>query len=75
RLTQVRFDVGRGDAVDVASAQARLNATEAQIPTLIAAEKRANYRLAVLLGQRPGALDEALKARDAATPPLLRALP
>ena len=75
RLTQVRLDVGRGDAVDVASAQARLNATEAAIPTLITAEKRANYRLAVLLGLRPGALDDTLQARDTATPPLINPLP
>ena len=66
RLTKVRFDAGAGGPIDVASAQARLNATEAAIPGLITAEKRANYRLAVLTGQRPGALDALLVARATA---------
>jgi multidrug efflux system outer membrane protein len=47
-LTKVRYDAGAGSPIDVASAQARLNATEAVIPALITAEKRANYRLCVL---------------------------
>ena len=38
RLTKVRFDAGAGSPIDVASAQARLNATEAAIPGLITAE-------------------------------------
>jgi multidrug efflux system outer membrane protein len=46
RLTRVRFDAGAGSPIDVASAQARLNATEAVIPALITAEKIANHRLA-----------------------------
>lgn len=75
RLTKVRFDTGAGSPIDVASAQARLNATEAAIPNLITAEKRANYRLAVLTGQRPGALDALLAPRDADTRPLVTALP
>ena len=41
RLTQVRFEVGDGDPVDVDSAKARLSATEATIPELVAEEKRA----------------------------------
>ncbi|PIB94099.1 efflux transporter outer membrane subunit [Caulobacter sp. FWC2] len=75
RLTKVRFDAGAGSPIDVASAQARLNATEAAIPVLITAEKRANYRLAVLTGQRPGALDALLVAREADVRPLITALP
>ncbi|WP_269714589.1 efflux transporter outer membrane subunit [Caulobacter sp. NIBR2454] len=74
RLTQVRFDVGRGDAIDVASATARMKATEAAIPVLVTAETRANYRLAVLTGQRPGALDSLLVARTEETRPLIKAL-
>lgn len=62
RLTQIRFDVGPGDPVDVESAKARLNATEAAIPTLRIAEAQAAHRLAVLLGERPGALAAALAA-------------
>lgn len=75
RLTKVRFDAGAGSPIDVASAQARLNATEAAIPGLITAEKRANYRLAVLTGQRPGGLDALLVPRDVDTRPLVTALP
>ena len=75
RLTKVRFDAGAGSPIDVASAQARLNATEAAIPSLVTAEKRANYRLAVLTGQRPGALDALLVPREADTRPLVTALP
>lgn len=75
RLTQVRYNAGAGSPIDVASAQARLNATEAAIPALITAEKRANYRLCVLTGQRPGALDAALAARQAEVTPLIAALP
>jgi outer membrane protein, multidrug efflux system len=75
RLTKVRFDAGAGSPIDVASAQARLNATEAAIPVLITAEKRANYRLAVLTGQRPGALDALLVSRETDVRPLVTALP
>lgn len=74
RLTQVRFDVGRGDAIDVASATARMKATEAAIPVLVTAETRANYRLAVLTGQRPGALDTLLTPRAEGLRPLIKAL-
>jgi len=41
RLTKVRFDAGAGSPIDVASAQARLNATESAIPGLITAATRA----------------------------------
>jgi multidrug efflux system outer membrane protein len=64
RLTEVRYQIGPGDPVDVESARARLNATEAVIPALRTAEAQAAHRLAVLVGQRPGALDAEL-----ATPP------
>ncbi len=76
RLTQVRYNAGAGSPIDVASAQARLNATEAAIPSLITAEKRANYRLCVLVGKRPGELDATLTAKtDAEVTPLIAALP
>jgi multidrug efflux system outer membrane protein len=60
RLTSVRRGIGYGDPVDVESAKARLAATQASIPPLITDEKRAAERLAVLTGQRPGALDAEL---------------
>lgn len=76
RLTKVRYDAGAGNPIDVASAQARLNATEAVIPALITAEKRANYRLCVLVGKRPGELDATLATKtDAEVTPLIAALP
>ena len=68
RLTNVRRGIGYGDPVDVESAKARLAATNALIPPFIAAEKRAAQRLAVLTGQRPGALDAELATPAAAQP-------
>ncbi len=61
QLTQLRYDAGRVTELDVQQSRARLKATEAGIPPLEAAEKQSAYRLAVLLGQRPGALDDELK--------------
>jgi outer membrane protein, multidrug efflux system len=65
-LTRVRLELGRGTELDVASAAARLAATEATIPPLAAAETIAANRLAVLLGQRPGELDAELVPREIA---------
>jgi outer membrane protein, multidrug efflux system len=62
RLTQVRYEAGRVTELDTDSAQARLKATESTLPLLEAAEKRYAYRLAVLLGVAPGALDAELSA-------------
>ena len=61
-LTQVRYEAGRVTELDTDSAQARLKATESTLPLLEAAEKRYTYRLAVLLGVPPGALDAELTA-------------
>ena len=63
-LTQIRLDLGRGTELDVASASARLAATDTSIPPLVAAEAAATHRLAVLAGERPGALDSELMARE-----------
>jgi multidrug efflux system outer membrane protein len=59
-LTRVRYEGGRVTELDVERARARLKATEASIPPLEGQEKQAMYRLAVLLGLRPGALDAEL---------------
>jgi multidrug efflux system outer membrane protein len=75
RVTQARFDVGGSDPIDVASAKARLSATEATIPALVTAERQAAHRLAVLVGERPGALDELLVARPQPVRPFAKALP
>ena len=66
-LTQLLDEAGRGSELDVQRSRARLKATEATIPPLEAAEKQAGYRLAVLLGQRPGELDQELKPAAVAT--------
>lgn len=71
-LTQVRLDLGSGTQLDVASAAARLAATQAEIPELVAAEATAANRLAVLLGLRPGALADELAPRE--IPPHLTTL-
>ncbi len=65
-LTRVRLELGRGSELDVASAAARLAATEATIPPLEAAEAVAANRLAVLLGERPGALAAELAPHEIA---------
>jgi multidrug efflux system outer membrane protein len=72
-LTQVLNDAGRGAELDVQRSRARLKATEATIPPLEAAESQSGYRLAVLLGQRPGTLDEELKPQ--AVPTYAKPLP
>jgi multidrug efflux system outer membrane protein len=71
-LTRVRLDLGRGSELDAQSAAARLAATEAGIPPLVAAQASAAHRLAVLLGLEPGTLDAELAPR--AVPPQLTTL-
>ncbi len=56
-LTEVRNQLGAGSEQDVASAKARLASVQAQLPVLEAAVSASAFRLAVLLGERPGALD------------------
>src|SRR5690606_15485236 len=66
RLTETRRDLGAGSALDVHSSRARLKAIEADIPLLRSMEATARYRLAVLQGLQPGALDELLAPRPVA---------
>jgi len=66
-LTQLLDETGRGSELDVQRSRARLKATEATIPPLEAGEKQAGYRLAVLIGERPGQLDEELRPAEVAT--------
>src|SRR3984893_16620089 len=63
RLTQLRRDAGVGEEQDVASAAARVAAIEATIPSLNLDVSRAEYRLAVLTGTRPGELHADLGPR------------
>jgi multidrug efflux system outer membrane protein len=73
RLTKLRRDAGVGEEQDVASAAARVAATDATIPLLELETKRAEYRLAVLTGARPGELSADLSPRNYA--PIDKALP
>jgi multidrug efflux system outer membrane protein len=73
RLTRVRRDSGFGDEQDVASAGARVAAIEASIPPLRTAVAARGYRLAVLIGQRPGELTVDLAPRSYA--PIAKVLP
>lgn len=73
RLTEERWVLGAGSELDVQSSRARMKAIEADIPLLEASAAQAKHRLAVLLGQRPGALDALLQPRE--VPPYVRALP
>ena len=72
RLTEVRRRLGRGTELESASATARLEVTQAAIADLEILQKRAEHRLAVLLGQRPGAWQPPALARTEA---IARALP
>jgi outer membrane protein, multidrug efflux system len=63
RLVQAQASIGTGSEQDVASAGARLSAVEAQLPNLRIDEQTAQFRLAVLLGKRPGELDVDLSPR------------
>ncbi|KRF00555.1 RND transporter [Frateuria sp. Soil773] len=57
KLISSRAEVGTGSAQDVASASARLSGVEAQLPLLQTQAQADSFRLAVLLGERPGELD------------------
>jgi multidrug efflux system outer membrane protein len=72
RITQVRYEAGRGTELDLSSAQARFSQTEAGIPLLIALEQRSKHRLAVLLGRAPGQLEADLSPQPIT--PLVRQL-
>ena len=57
KVIAARVEVGTGAEQDLASAKARLAAVEAQLPVLETQASADQFRLAVLLGQRPGELD------------------
>src|SRR5437879_9897475 len=73
RLTQLRRDAGVGEEQDVASAAARVAAIDATIPSLELDVSRAEYRLAVLTGTRPGELNADLAPRN--YPAIAKAIP
>ena len=68
-LTQARREAGSGTDLDVARAQAQLSTTLATLPQLEADVARAKYRIAVLLGRKPGELDARLAPQPLAAMP------
>jgi len=56
-LIRTRAEIGTASEQDVASASAQLSAVEAQLPLLEMQRRAGEYRLAVLVGEQPGALD------------------
>jgi len=73
RLTQLRRDAGVGEEQDVASAAARVAVIESTIPSFEFDVSRAEYRLAVLTGARPGELNADLAPRT--YPAIAKTLP
>lgn len=63
QLTQDRFASGLVSALDVAQAESNLANTKSLIPQLSTTLDQAMNRLAVLLGEWPGALDEELSSQ------------
>ncbi len=61
-LTRDRFNAGLTSALDVAQAEQNLAQTESTIPSLEIGLETSLNRLAVLLGEAPGALHEELQA-------------
>jgi outer membrane protein, multidrug efflux system len=61
-LTIALLEGGRGTELDTSRAEAQLTSTLASIPPLETAMKRAMYRLGVLIGQPPTALEAELSA-------------
>lgn len=60
KVIAARVEVGTGAEQDLASAKARLAAVEAQLPVLETQARADQFRIAVLLGERPGDLDADL---------------
>ncbi|MGO9039989.1 MAG: TolC family protein [Steroidobacteraceae bacterium] len=62
-LTRTRLEAGRGNQLDTSRAEAQWQTTLASIPTLQASIATTRYRLSVLTGQQPTALDKTLSAQ------------
>ncbi len=62
-LTQNRLEAGRGNELDTSRAEAQWQTTLSSIPTLQASIATTMYRLSVLTGRQPTALDERLAAQ------------
>jgi len=72
KLTRTRLEAGRGNQLDTARAEAQWQTTLASIPSLEASIATTTYRLSVLTGRQPTALNSSLSppAPPPALPPL-----
>ncbi|MEN6603135.1 MAG: efflux transporter outer membrane subunit, partial [Bryobacteraceae bacterium] len=59
-LTVARYESGLATKLDVEQARSNLESTRASIPTLEASLRKSANALAVLLGEKPGAIDSEL---------------
>lgn len=59
-ITKVRFDAGLVSDLDVQRAQAQVDTTASEIPTLRTSAQQSIHLLSVLLGEEPGALTDEL---------------
>lgn len=64
-LVNARYSAGRVNQLDLDRQQAQLNALTAQLPTLLASEAHSINQIALLSGEHPGALRDALTATAA----------
>ena len=64
-LTRVRFEAGLVSDLDVARAEAQVQTTASQIPTLEVSARQSIHFLSVLLGQEPNALVQQLTPQTA----------
>ena len=63
-LTAIRVQAGLTTALDLEQAKYNLESTRSQIPTLQSGLEEAKNRLAILLGEHPGAVHAELSARQ-----------
>ena len=73
-ITNKRFKGGFVTGLDTANADALIAVTRAEIPALETQAQQLSYRIAVLLGREPNALEEELKA-GAPIPPAPPGIP
>jgi multidrug efflux system outer membrane protein len=60
KLTHARLEAGRGNELDTSRAEAQWQTTLASVPTLQASIATTTYRLSILTGRQPTALNERL---------------
>jgi len=69
QLVQLNVAAGEVSRLDLEQARSNLETTQSQIPKLETQPAQAKHRLAVLLGQTPGALNAELDERQPLPPP------